>query len=317
MTPTAGGTFETTKAGKEAEMAVRGRWRVALLGTTIVAAVAVSFQVIAAAQGTGIESLPLGNKTIKIGADTFSDTETINMPAKVMLERLGYTVEFQTYEMGVLYAGVAEGKIDVYTGGYLPTNHKDFWQKFGARIDKVGPLHEEFRLGLAVPDYVTGINSIADLAGREATFGGRVLGNTPGSGNMRQAAAAIKAYGLKMQLIESSEAAQGAAMAKAIASREPIVFVAWTPQWWWGKWKLRWLDDPKNVVGTADGVWHLARKGLKTDSPRAYAFYQNCKMTAEQQSYLMLQIQEGRKAEDAARKFIEDNPALVKRWLGL
>ncbi len=269
-----------------------------------------------AAQPKGIEAVPLGNKNIRMGFDSFSDTEAINITAKLMLERLGYTVAVQTYEVGVLYAAVAEGKLDVFSGGYLPANHKDYWAKFGDRLEKVGPFHKEFQAGLAVPAYVTDVNSVPDLVGKEAGFGGKVIGNSPGTGNMRQAAAQIKAYGLKMELIESSEAAQTATMVKAIGNKERIVFASWKPQWWWGKWQLKLLGDPKEVVGKADWVWHLLRMGLKTDSPRAYAFYERYHMSADQQGYLMLQVVDGKNAEDASKKFMEDNPGLVREWLG-
>lgn len=263
-----------------------------------------------------VKDLPLGKQNlIKIGFDTFSDTEAINVIAKQMLERLGYTVEIQSLNVAVLYASVADGKLDEYSGGNLPNNHKDYWERFGDRIDAVGPFHKQLRIGMAAPAYVD-VDSIAELKGREAEFGNRVLGNTPGSGNMRQTANAIKVYGLDMKLIESSEAAQSAAMNKAIKAKEPIAFAAWSPNWWWGKWKLKFLDDPKKAYAPTDGVYHLVRKGLDRDAPRAFGFYKNYTMSADQQGYVMLQVVDGRKAEDVARKFIDDNPDLVKKWLG-
>jgi glycine betaine/proline transport system substrate-binding protein len=268
------------------------------------------------AQTKDVVDLPLGDQTkLKIGYDTFSDTEAINVVAQQMLEKLGYSVEVQSLEPGVLYAGVASGQVDIYSGGNLPNNHKDYWDKFGANIHMLGPLHNGLRIGMATPAYVD-INSIAELKGREKEFDNKVLGNTPGAGNMRQTANAIKVYGLDMELVESSEAAVSAVIDRAITAKQPIVFAAWSPNWWWGKWQLKWLDDPLSGYGPADGVWHLARKGLETSAPRAFAFYQNYKMSPEQQGAIMLEVVNGTKAEEAAKKFIEANPDLVKAWLG-
>lgn len=268
------------------------------------------------AQTGSVMSLPIGSQTkIRMGFDSFADTEAINVVSKQMLEKLGYIVDIQLFEPAVLYASVASGKLDVSSSGNLPNNHKDYWAKFGAHIVKVGPFHNELRIGMAVPDYVD-VNSIADLKGREGEFGNKIIGNTPSSGNMRQTANAIKVYGLDMKLVESSSAAQSAAMAKAIAAHEKIVFPAWSPNWWWGKWKLKWLADPKSAYAPVDGWWHLVRIGLDKDAPRAFAFFQNYKMTAADQSAIMLKIVDGTKADDAARDFIDEHPDLVKKWLG-
>jgi glycine betaine/proline transport system substrate-binding protein len=269
-----------------------------------------------AAQEGKLTDIPVGEQTtLKIGFDTFSDTEAINVVASQMLEKLGYKVEIQSLEPGVLYSGVASGQVDVYSGGNLPNNHKDYWDKFGKDIQKLGPLHEGLRIGMAAPAYVD-VDSIDELKGREKEFDNKVLGNTPGAGNMRQTANAIKVYGLDMELVESSEAAVSAVIDKAIAAKQPIVFAAWSPNWWWGKWQLKWLEDPKKGYGPIDGVWHLARKGLEVSSPRAFAFYQRYKMSPEQQGAIMLEIVDGMKADDAAKKFIDANPDLVKSWLG-
>lgn len=270
----------------------------------------------AAAQAGGVEALPLGKKAVRVGFDTYADTEAINVVAKVMLERLGYTVDVQTFDVGVLFAAVADGKVDVYSGAALPDHHKDYWDKFGDRSEKVGPFHKEFQAGLAVPTYVTDVNSISDLVGKEARFGNKIVGHGAGAGTMRKAAEAVKVYGLKMPLVESSEAAESAALQKAIGANEPIVAAVWKPMWWWGKWSLKYLADPREAFGRVNWVWHDVRKGLKQDSPRAYAFYERYHMTADQQGYLMLQIVEGKKGEDAAKAFIAENPGLVKEWLG-
>jgi glycine betaine/proline transport system substrate-binding protein len=179
----------------------------------------------------------------------------------------------------------------------------------------LGPLHNELQIGMAAPDYVKE-NSIADLKGKESEFDNKVMGNSPGTGNMRQTANAIKVYGLNMQLIESSEAAESAAVEQAIAAKKPIVFSAWSPNWWWGKWKLKYLEDPEHAYAPRDGVYHLVSKNFEQSAPRAIAFYKNYKMSAEQQGSIMLAIKDGMKSDEAARKFIEGHPDLVKKWLG-
>jgi glycine betaine/proline transport system substrate-binding protein len=255
-------------------------------------------------------------KTIKMGFDNWNDTEAINAVAKVVLEeKLGYKVDIQPYDQGVIYAALSKGTMDVASIGYLPEIHKHHWAKFGQDIVKIGPLHQGALVGIAVPDYVTGVTSVEDLNKFRDRFEGKIYGAAPESGASRLIGEAIKAYNLNFELVTSSEPAELAEIERKTSRNEWIAFSATAPHWMWAKWKIRKLSDPKKVFGEPDGVYHLVRKGFDKDYPTAYAFYERFKMSPEQQATVMLLVKDGIKPEAAAKKLMETNPELLKAWL--
>ena len=173
------------------------------------------------------------------------------------------------------------------------------------------------RLGWAVPDYVT-VNSIAELDAAADRFGGRIIGIDPGAGLMRMSEDAIKAYGLKkMQLVEGSGATMTAALADAIRRKEWIVVTAWSPHWMFGRWQLKYLDDPKGALGGMESIHTVVRKGLDKDMPEVFAFLDRFAYadTAQLQTLMAWNNEEGADPLTNARRFMKEHPALVDSWL--
>ncbi len=254
--------------------------------------------------------------TLKVGADSYPDTDAINAVASVMLEGLGYKVELVTLDVGVMYQAIVDGQIDVYSGGYLPNTHSNYWAKYGEQLEKLGPLNSEVRHGLAVPNYMTEYNSITDLKGKEDVFGGVIISSQAGSGITRQAGEIVDAYGLDLKVQPTSDAAQSAAVKAAIAAKKPILFAKGSPNWWFNEWPLKFLDDPKKVTGDEDSIFHIAAKtGLKSKAPEAYNFYSRFVMTGAQENAVMNAIRKGGDPKVEGKKFIDAHPDLVKQWL--
>ena len=57
------------------------------------------------------------------------------------------------------------------------------------------------------------------------------------------------------------------ALKRAIEHHEWIVVTAWSPHWMWERFNLRYLKDPKNVLGTEDHVDVIANPSLKKNEP--------------------------------------------------
>ena len=62
-------------------------------------------------------------------------------------------------------------------------------------------------------------------------FGGKIVGIEPGSGLMKDTANSVKAYDLKLQLVEGSTAAMTAALKSATDRKESIAVTIWEPSW--------------------------------------------------------------------------------------
>src|SRR5690606_3783177 len=146
---------------------------------------------------------------------------------------------------------------------------------------------------------------------------GEIVGIDPGAGIMQATENAIDVYNLNdYTLVSSSSAGMTAALQRAIVNEEPIVVTLWYPHWAFNRCDLKYLEDPEGVYGEAEHVETLAREGLKEDMPNLYGILERFAWTHEDIQSVMLDIEAGMTAEEAAAKWVENNPEKVKEWIG-
>lgn len=254
--------------------------------------------------------------TVKIGVVNWADCIAISNLTKVILEdRLGYDVELTMGDVGPVYASVANGDYDAYLDGWVPTTHKSFMEKFEGELNEYSTIFEGTLCGLVVPSYVE-INSIEELNDAKDQFDGKIVGIDSGAGIMGQTEDAINEYGLDYELQTGSGPVMTATLADAIASEEPIVVTGWQPHWMFGKWDLKFLDDPKKAYGEPEYIKSVIRLGFEDDFPEFAAFLKNFTLTGDQLSGLMSKINASDEdPEVVARAWVEDNKDVVDGWL--
>jgi glycine betaine/proline transport system substrate-binding protein len=236
----------------------------------------------------------------------------------VLQEKMGYQVEIIPVAAAAMWAAVASGDVEGMVTAWLPVTHADYMARFKADLVDLGPIVGGAKLGWAVPSSVE-IDSIADLKGKSAQFKGRIIGIDPGAGLMMLSEEAMKEYGLSgYQLMEGSGATMTAALADAIRTNQPVVVTAWSPHWMFGRWDLKYLDDPKGTLGDEEFIHTIVRKDLKKDMPEVYAFLDNFTWESpEQLQMVMAWNQEpGTTPYRNAVRFIDENPELVNSWIG-
>ncbi|MEW1718924.1 ABC transporter permease/substrate binding protein [Streptomyces sp. NPDC093109] len=239
---------------------------------------------------------------------------------KELLERRGYEVDAKQYEAGALYTGQAGGQIDLQTDSWLPVTHASYWAKYKDDLEDMGSWYDETSLEIAVPSYVKGITSLADLKGKSSTFKGRIIGIEPSAGEMGLLKdKVLKAYGLdsEYKLVDGSTTGMLAELKRAYAKKEPVAVVLWSPHWAYDTYDLTKLADPKKAFGAeSDGVHTLARKGFTKDNPRVAEWIKNFKMTEKQLTSLEAGIQAAGKGEEqsAVRAWLKENPGVADRW---
>jgi glycine betaine/proline transport system substrate-binding protein len=91
-----------------------------------------------------------------------SEIASTNVVKNVLETKLGYKVELLQVEAGPMWAGVAGGDADAIVAAWLPTTHKDYYEKYKDKLDDLGPNLKGTKIGLVVPKYVN-IHSIEDL----------------------------------------------------------------------------------------------------------------------------------------------------------
>ena len=269
--------------------------------------------------GTGAASEG-GDKSLSIALSPgFDEDIAVTYLWKELLEKRGYTVEIQELEVGQAYIGTAQGQVDLYLDAWLPTAHETYWERFGPQLESLSGWYDPATLNLAVPEYMTDVNSIADLAGKEAQFEGRIVGIEAGTGLMRLSKdAVIPDYQLGgYQLLESSTPAMLSSLDQAIATQKPIVVTLWTPHWAFTKFPIKALEDPKGAFGAPDTATAVATKGFSEANPEVAGWLRNFTMTEDQLGSLELLIQEkgDGKQQEAAVEWIAANQQAVDGWI--
>ena len=202
---------------------------------------------------------------ITIGyVDGWSDSvATTHVAAEVIREKLGYEVKLMPVAAGIMWQGVARGKLDAMLSGWLPGTHGAYYEKMKDKVVNLAINYPDARIGLIVPEYVSA-NSIADLQAQKDAFGGRVVGIDAGAGVMIKTDEAIKQYGLDYKLVASSGSGMIAELTRAENEKKPVVVTGWIPHWMFAKWKLKFLDDPKKVYGDTEHVDTVANPALES-----------------------------------------------------
>lgn len=257
------------------------------------------------------------SKSIKLAYVAWdSEIASTNVVKHVLETKLGYDVEMMQVDAGPMFAGIADGSADAMVAAWLPGTHASYMEQYGDKLVDLGPNLNGTKIGLTVPAYMD-INSIEDLADADvaASLDGQIVGIEPGAGIMMATEKAIAEYGLDINLLESSSAAMAKELQNAYNEQRPIVVTGWTPHWKFGKMDLKYLEDPKGIYGGDEQIHTLVRQGLKDDMPEAYAFLDKFEWTADDMAVVMVQIEEGASAEEAAKSWVEANAAKVDAWL--
>ena len=255
------------------------------------------------------------SKTLSIGyVDGWSDSvATTHVAAEVIKEKLGYDVKLQAVATGIMWQGVATGKLDAMLSAWLPVTHGEYWAKNKDKVVDYGPNFKDAKIGLIVPEYVKA-KSIEDLK-TDTTFKNKIVGIDAGSGVMLKTDEAIKQYGLDYKLQASSGAAMIAELTRAEDKQESIAVTGWVPHWMFAKWKLRFLDDPKGIYGAAESVNSIGSKGLEKKAPEVAAFLKKFQWASKDEiGEVMLAIQEGAKPDAAAKDWVAKHPERVAEW---
>ena len=241
---------------------------------------------------------------------------------KVLLEEdLGYdSVELKLADrVGLVYEDLINGETDAFQDAWMP-NHQQYVDEGEGRIEVLqAPWYVgKTRYGIAVPDYMKGVETISDL---DNSGTDRIMGLEPGTVLMERIASdVIPRYDLGSNLVEGSTPAMLAELEQAYGMQEPIVFLAWSPHWMNREYHFHYLSDPKNAMGSSDApqtIHVVARKGLADDDPVAYALMRTMRLDADQVASLEMYINNAANPEAGVRRWLEErkNRELVRPWV--
>lgn len=255
------------------------------------------------------------NKKISIAYANWSEGIAMSHLAKVILEEHGYNVKMLNADLAPIFASLSRKKADVFMDVWMPVTMHDYMEQYGDRLEIISDIYDNARIGLVVPEYVT-IRSIEELNEHKELFSGKIIGIDAGAGIMKTTEKALDNYGLDYKLMTASAPAMTTSLEKAIQKKEWIVVTGWTPHWMFGRYKLKVLDDPKQIYGKAESIHTVTWKGFSEKDPFAAELLCNIRLTDRQISSLMTAVEETQKTETyAARQWIKAHQTLVDSWI--
>ena len=189
----------------------------------------------------------------------------------------------------------------------------DYWNKNKNKIEKLSPVSFGLYQGLAVPSYVD-IDSIEQLNANSEKLGGKIIGIEPGSGLMSDATNVVKAYDLKLKLVEGSTTAMTAALKSAVDRKEPVVVTVWDPSWMTKKFDLKFLKDPKGIFPPLQGYYWIGHKGFAAEYPRARELMASVYVPITDITAMNADVKDGKTMEQAIKDWTDSHADLLKRW---
>ncbi|MFJ3685864.1 glycine betaine ABC transporter substrate-binding protein [Pseudomonas sp. NPDC090208] len=252
-------------------------------------------------------------KTITMGTMNWEDLTPITGITKKVLEDSGYTVKVVEFsEWGIAYAALTKGDVQVLAS---QTDYaaSDYWNKNKNRLEKLSPVSFGLYQGLAVPNYVD-IDSIDQLNANADKLGGKIIGIEPGSGLMSDATNVVKAYDLKLKLVEGSTTAMTAALKSAVDRKEPVVVTVWDPSWMTKKFDLKFLKDPKGIFPPLQGYYWIGHKGFTQEYPRARELMASVYVPIADITAMNAEVKDGKTMDEAVKGWTDSHADLLKRW---
>ncbi len=220
-------------------------------------------------------------------------------------------VEVEGYAIDEMYNALASGDFDSTISCWTPDMHDIYLNKYKNKLDKVGVSLKGAKTGLVVPEYVN-IKSIADLNMQKEKFNNTIYAIEKEAGVTMQSDKAVKEYNLDLEMDYGNNKTIYDALDSAIKNKDFVVVTGWFPETMFEKWDLKFLEDPKCCFGDDKQINSISRLKLKDNYPLLHEALQRFKWTPKQTAKVMMLMEEGYSADEAACEFLNINSNFLK-----
>ncbi len=264
-------------------------------------------------------------EVVRLADVGWTDITMTTAVTRLLLGELGYRTQVSRLSLPETYAALADGKIDVFLGNWMPAQaalaqpHLD-----AGRIEKLQTNLPVVRYTLAVlePAYQAGLHDFADIQRFEKELGGKIYGLERGNGGNKMVQSMIdgNVFGLQgFTLVESNENEMLNHVELAQRLGKPAVFLGWEPHPMNERLRMAYLSGGDAYFGPNNGaapVNTVARGGFSKDCQNLTRLFTNMTFTIASVSGLMAAVQEpNTNRRRVAKQWIEDNPDTVATWL--
>ncbi|MEV5989501.1 ABC transporter permease/substrate binding protein [Streptomyces sp. NPDC052051] len=261
---------------------------------------------------------PEAKRAVNVAWFPWDEDVAVTYLWKNVLERRGYKLNLKQMDVGPVYTGLAGGDLDLNFDAWLPYAQKNYWDKSKAHLKDLGTWYQPTSLEVAVPSYVKDVKSLADLKGKAKTFGGRIIGIEPGTGEMTLLKdKVLPGYGLdkEYKVVDGSTPAMLAELKRAYAKKKPVAVVLWSPHWAYSEYQLTKLKDDKKLFGEGNTIRTISSSAFPERYPQLTEWIKNFTMSEKELGSLEAEIKKrGHGHEkDAVAAWLEEHPDMVER----
>lgn len=236
------------------------------------------------------------------------------------------------------WVGLQKGSLDFLTEVNLP-NQQTFADKAKATTQLVSQTYGGATQGWFVPKYLVqsggaaqGLTSVSQLADASwaKKVGGTLYDDDPGWVTTTENTARIKAFGLKLKHVTSSDAALVAQVERAYARKQPILFYFYHPHWLFQKLDLVQLKEPKPYTSTCFtsggpsdcaiptlSAWTAENKDLVTKAPKFAALLKKFQISLSDLEQLLAENNaKGSTPAQLASEWVKAHASEIDQWVG-
>ena len=245
------------------------------------------------------------------------------------------TLQTTQLDPAAAWAGAQRGDIDLLTEVALP-NQQELADGAADRVEIVSETYGDAAQGWFVPAYAVapggpleGLTSVTQLNDYAAQLGGKFYDADPGYITTEQNAKRLAGYGITLEHVVSSEAAELAQLENSYSREEPIVLYLYHPHAVFAQYDMVQLEEPtpysEGCLTTGDGACAMpsysaniaASTELKEQAPGFADLLVDLRIPVAEMEEMQKQVDvDGEDVATVAREWVDGHATQIDEWVG-
>jgi glycine betaine/proline transport system substrate-binding protein len=233
------------------------------------------------------------------------------------------------------WAGAQRGDIDLLTEVALP-NQQQLADEAAEQVEIVSETYGEAAQGWFVPAYAVapggpleGLTSVTQLDDYAEELGNKFYDADPGYITTEQNAKRLAGYGLGLEQVVSSEAAELAQLQNSYSREEPIVLYLYHPHAVFAQYDMVQLEEPTpysdGCLTTGDGACAMpsysaniaASTELAEQAPAFVDLLTDLRISVEEMEEMQKRVDvDGEDVTAVAREWVDSHADQIDEWIG-
>lgn len=245
------------------------------------------------------------------------------------------TLQTTQLDPAAAWAGAQRGDIDLLTEVALP-NQQELAEGAADRVEIVSETYGDAAQGWFVPAYAVapggpleGLTSVTQLNDYAAQLGNKFYDADPGYITTEQNAKRLQGYGITLEHVVSSEAAELAQLENSYSREEPIVLYLYHPHAVFAQYDMVQLEEPtpytEGCLTTGDGACAMpsysaniaASTELQEQAPGFADLLVDLRISVEEMEEMQKQVDvDGEDVAAVARQWVDEHADQIDGWVG-